>query len=32
MYENGKMAPVETIPGMEVGVKENDGGWSSTII
>jgi hypothetical protein len=23
MYENGKMRPVETIPGM--GIKENDG-------
>jgi hypothetical protein len=27
MYGNGKMRPVETIPGMEGGViKENDGG------
>jgi hypothetical protein len=27
MYENGKMRPVETIPGMgEVRIKENDGG------
>jgi hypothetical protein len=27
MYENGKMRPVETIPGMGVwGIKENDGG------
>jgi hypothetical protein len=25
MYENGKMRPIETIPGMG-GVKENDGG------
>jgi hypothetical protein len=26
MYENGKMRPVETIPGMgEGGTKENDG-------
>jgi hypothetical protein len=25
MYENGKMRPVETIPGMG-GIKENDGG------
>jgi hypothetical protein len=27
MYENGKMRPVETIPGMGGGrIKENDGG------
>jgi hypothetical protein len=26
MYENGKMRPVETIPGMGEGIKENDGG------
>jgi hypothetical protein len=27
MYENGKMRPVETVPGMgEVGIKENGGG------
>jgi hypothetical protein len=27
MYENGKMRPVETIPGMgEERIKENDGG------
>jgi hypothetical protein len=27
MYENGKMRPVETIPGMGVGrIKENDEG------
>jgi hypothetical protein len=27
MYENGKMRPVETIPGTGVrGIKENDGG------
>jgi hypothetical protein len=27
MYVNGKLRPVETIPGMEVGdIKENDGG------
>jgi hypothetical protein len=27
MYENGKMRPVDTIPGMgERGIKENDGG------
>jgi hypothetical protein len=25
MYENGKMRPVETSPGME-GIKEDDGG------
>jgi hypothetical protein len=27
MCENGKMRPVETVPGMEgEGIKENDGG------
>jgi hypothetical protein len=26
MYENGKMRPDETIPGMGEGIKENDGG------
>jgi hypothetical protein len=26
MYVNGKMRSVETIPGMEEGIKENDGG------
>jgi hypothetical protein len=26
MYEKGKMRPVETIPGMGGGIKENDGG------
>jgi hypothetical protein len=27
VYENGKMRPIETIPGMgERGIKENDGG------
>jgi hypothetical protein len=26
MYENGKMRPVETIPGRGEGIKENDGG------
>jgi hypothetical protein len=26
MYENGKMRPVEAIPGMGQGTKENDGG------
>jgi hypothetical protein len=33
MYENGKMRPVETIPGMGVGgIKENDGGATSTMV
>jgi hypothetical protein len=33
MYENGKMRPVETIPGMDRGgIKENDQGMSSTTI
>jgi hypothetical protein len=33
MYENGKMIPVETIPGMGGGrIKENDGGVNSTMI
>jgi hypothetical protein len=28
LYVNGKMGPVETIPGMgEGGMKENDGGF-----
>jgi hypothetical protein len=26
MYASGKMRPVETIPVMEEGIKENDGG------
>jgi hypothetical protein len=26
MYVNGKMRPVETISGMGVGIKKNDGG------
>jgi hypothetical protein len=27
MYENGKMRPAETVPGLEGGeIKENDGG------
>jgi hypothetical protein len=26
MYINGEMRPVETIPGAEGGIKENDGG------
>jgi hypothetical protein len=26
MYENGKMIPAKTIPGMGQGVKGNDGG------
>jgi hypothetical protein len=25
MYVNGKLKPVETTPGMEGGIKENDG-------
>jgi hypothetical protein len=33
MYVNGKIRPVETIPGMEGGgIKENDGGMNSTMI
>jgi hypothetical protein len=33
MYENGKMRPVETIPGMGGGgIKENDGGVNSSLI
>jgi hypothetical protein len=33
MYENGKMKPVETIPGGGgEGIKENDGGVNSTVI
>jgi hypothetical protein len=33
MYANGKLRPVETIPGMgEKGIKENDGGANSTMI
>jgi hypothetical protein len=33
MYENGKMRSVETIPGMgRGGIKENDGGVTSTMI
>jgi hypothetical protein len=33
MYENGKMRPFGTIPGMGGGrVKENDGGVNSTMI
>jgi hypothetical protein len=31
MYENGKMRPVETIPGMGGGIRENDGGVNSTM-
>jgi hypothetical protein len=31
MYENGKMIPAETIPGIGGGrIKENDGGMNST--
>jgi hypothetical protein len=26
LYENGKMRPVETIPGIGGGIKESDGG------
>jgi hypothetical protein len=26
VYINGKMRPVETVPGMGVKIKENDGG------
>jgi hypothetical protein len=33
MYENGKMRPLETIPGMVGrGIKEDDGGVNSTMI
>jgi hypothetical protein len=32
MYENGKMRPVETSPGMGEGLKESDGGVNSTMI
>jgi hypothetical protein len=33
MCVNGKMIPVETIPGMgERGIKENDGGVNSSMI
>jgi hypothetical protein len=33
MYENGKMRPVETIPGMgREGIKGNDGGVNSIMI
>jgi hypothetical protein len=33
MYVNGKMTPIETIPGMGRGViKENDGGVNSSMI
>jgi hypothetical protein len=33
MYENRKIRPVETIPGMGGGgIKENDGGMNSTMI
>jgi hypothetical protein len=32
MYENGKMRPVETLPGMGGGIKENDGGVNSTML
>jgi hypothetical protein len=33
MYENGKMRPVETVPGVEGRkIKENDRGVNSTMI
>jgi hypothetical protein len=33
MYENGKMRPVETVPGVwGRGIKENDGGVDSRMI
>jgi hypothetical protein len=32
MYENGKIRPAETIPGMGEGIKKNDGGVNSTMI
>jgi hypothetical protein len=33
MYVNGKMRPVETVPGMGgEGIKENDGGVNSMMI
>jgi hypothetical protein len=33
MYINGKMRPVETIPGTRGrGIKENDGGMNSSVI
>jgi hypothetical protein len=33
MYENGRMRHVEVVPGMRWGgIKENDGGVSSTMI
>jgi hypothetical protein len=32
MFKNGKMRPVETVPGMGGGEKENDGGVDSTMI
>jgi hypothetical protein len=33
MYENGKMRPDKSIPGVEVGgIKEHDGGVNSTVI
>jgi hypothetical protein len=32
MYENGKMRPAETIPGMGEGIKENGRGGNSTMI
>jgi hypothetical protein len=32
MYENGTMRPVETIPGVGRGIKENDGRGESNMI
>jgi hypothetical protein len=33
VYVNGKMRPIETVPGMGgAGIKENDGGMNSTMI
>jgi hypothetical protein len=32
MYENGKMRPADTIPGMGGRIKENGGGVNSTMI
>jgi hypothetical protein len=32
-FKNGKMKPVETIPGLRGGgIKKNDGGMNSTVI
>jgi hypothetical protein len=32
MYVNGRTRPVESIPGMEGGIKENDGRQNSSMI